>query len=340
MAASRIGSSWLVRSARSRPAIGVRWSYRLQLKIGNRELTGADFVWIDEGEIAETVDTERSRAGRALGVRRRLRADRRRHRGRRRRGGCGARRPRSTGFSRAGETWRRERSRLEKERETSPPPADRSSRNGSICSNDRRGRDAGRSGGDRRSRRPRSMRRRPTGSRHVSTRSNTTLDDFAGGLLSAPTGPASRGRTTSRCRWPTSSRSAGRIRWAGFRRSLRAVREGVLFLFTEPREANTEGGIFPALFGTVLLVLLMSVAVVPLGVVTAVYMTEYARPGILLRLANQAVNNLAGVPVHRLRDVRSRVLHLRGRRHHRHARSLPTGCRHRPSVPAACCGRR
>ena len=74
------------------------------------------------------------------------------------------------------------------------------------------------------------------------------------------------------------------------------LREGVLFLFTEPREANTEGGIFPALFGTVLLVLLMSLAVVPLGVITAVYMTEYARPGLLLRLANQAVNNLAGVP--------------------------------------------
>jgi len=75
-----------------------------------------------------------------------------------------------------------------------------------------------------------------------------------------------------------------------------ALRHGVLFLVTEPREANTEGGIAPALFGTVLLVLLMSVAVVPLGVITAVYMTEYARPGFLLRLANQAVNNLAGVP--------------------------------------------
>jgi len=75
-----------------------------------------------------------------------------------------------------------------------------------------------------------------------------------------------------------------------------AVRHGMLFLVTEPREANTEGGIAPALFGTVLLVLLMSVAVVPLGVITAVYMTEYAQPGFLLRLANQAVNNLAGVP--------------------------------------------
>jgi len=88
--------------------------------------------------------------------------------------------------------------------------------------------------------------------------------------------------------WPNRLGVAGR--------TVRALREFVAFLFTEPREANTEGGIFPALFGTVLLVLLMSVAVVPLGVVTAVYMTEYARPGILLRLANQAVNNLAGVP--------------------------------------------
>ncbi|MEN8165528.1 MAG: ABC transporter permease subunit, partial [Acidobacteriota bacterium] len=74
------------------------------------------------------------------------------------------------------------------------------------------------------------------------------------------------------------------------------LRRGVEFLVSEPREANTEGGIYPALFGTVLLVLLMTLAVVPLGVVTAVYMTEYARKGWLLNLATQAVHNLAGVP--------------------------------------------
>jgi len=68
------------------------------------------------------------------------------------------------------------------------------------------------------------------------------------------------------------------------------------FLVTEPREANTEGGVAPALFGTVMLVLLMSVAVTPFGVVTAVWMTEYARDGLLLRLATHAVHNLAGVP--------------------------------------------
>jgi phosphate transport system permease protein len=74
------------------------------------------------------------------------------------------------------------------------------------------------------------------------------------------------------------------------------IKAGALFLVTQPREANTEGGIFPALFGTVLLVLLMSIAVMPLGVLTAVYMTEYAREGPLLRAARHTVNNLAGVP--------------------------------------------
>ncbi len=64
----------------------------------------------------------------------------------------------------------------------------------------------------------------------------------------------------------------------------------------DPREANTEGGIFPAIFGTVLMVLLMSVIVTPFGVVAAVYLREYARQGALTRIIRIAVNNLAGVP--------------------------------------------
>ena len=68
------------------------------------------------------------------------------------------------------------------------------------------------------------------------------------------------------------------------------------FVAGEPRESNTEGGIFPAIFGTVMMVLLMSVAVVPFGVLAAVYMHEYARAGLLLRIVRIAVNNLAGVP--------------------------------------------
>lgn len=67
-------------------------------------------------------------------------------------------------------------------------------------------------------------------------------------------------------------------------------------LSEEPREANTEGGIFPAIFGTILMVILMSIAVVPFGVLAAFYLREYARQGMIVRMVRIAVNNLAGVP--------------------------------------------
>lgn len=68
------------------------------------------------------------------------------------------------------------------------------------------------------------------------------------------------------------------------------------FLTEDPREANTEGGIFPAIFGTVMMVLLMSVMVTPFGVIAAIYLREYAKQGIMTRVVRIAVNNLAGVP--------------------------------------------
>ena len=68
------------------------------------------------------------------------------------------------------------------------------------------------------------------------------------------------------------------------------------FLTDAPREANTEGGIYPALFGTVLMVLLMTVFVTPFGVVAALYLREYAKQGPIVQLVRIAVNNLAGVP--------------------------------------------
>jgi phosphate transport system permease protein len=68
------------------------------------------------------------------------------------------------------------------------------------------------------------------------------------------------------------------------------------FASEDPREANTEGGIFPAIFGTVLMVLLMAVLVTPLGVMAAIYMREYAKQGPLIRIIRISVNNLAGVP--------------------------------------------
>ena len=67
-------------------------------------------------------------------------------------------------------------------------------------------------------------------------------------------------------------------------------------LSEEPREANTEGGIFPAIFGTVMMVLIMSVAVVPFGVLAAFYLREYAKQGLIVRVIRIAVINLAGVP--------------------------------------------
>ena len=68
------------------------------------------------------------------------------------------------------------------------------------------------------------------------------------------------------------------------------------FVADDPREANTEGGIFPAIFGTVMMVLLMSVLVTPFGVIAAVYLREYAKQGAVTRIIRIAVNNLAGVP--------------------------------------------
>ena len=68
------------------------------------------------------------------------------------------------------------------------------------------------------------------------------------------------------------------------------------FVSDDPRESNTEGGVFPAIFGTVMLVLIMSVMVTPLGVLAAFYLREYARQGTFVSAVRIAVNNLAGVP--------------------------------------------
>lgn len=68
------------------------------------------------------------------------------------------------------------------------------------------------------------------------------------------------------------------------------------FILGYPREANTEGGIFPAIFGTVVMVIIMSILVTPVGVLAAIYLREYAKQGALVRLIRICINNLAGVP--------------------------------------------
>lgn len=68
------------------------------------------------------------------------------------------------------------------------------------------------------------------------------------------------------------------------------------FMTDEPREANTEGGIFPAIFGTFVMVIVMAIMVTPFGVLAAIYLREYAKDGWFLRMIRISVYNLAGVP--------------------------------------------
>ena len=83
----------------------------------------------------------------------------------------------------------------------------------------------------------------------------------------------------------------GNIAWFGWRTVTWE------FLAAVPREGMTAGGIFPAIFGTVALVILMVVALVPFGVGAAIYLHEYARPDAwYTRAVRFSVNNLAGVP--------------------------------------------
>jgi phosphate transport system permease protein len=68
------------------------------------------------------------------------------------------------------------------------------------------------------------------------------------------------------------------------------------FLTAEPREANSEGGVYPAIFGTVVMTFIMSLAVMPFGVMAALYLREYARAGTIISIVRISINNLAGVP--------------------------------------------
>jgi hypothetical protein len=68
------------------------------------------------------------------------------------------------------------------------------------------------------------------------------------------------------------------------------------FLLEDPREANTLGGVFPAIWGTIVMTLIMTIAVVPFGVMSALYLREYTRGGTLVSIIRISINNLAGVP--------------------------------------------
>ncbi len=68
------------------------------------------------------------------------------------------------------------------------------------------------------------------------------------------------------------------------------------FLFDDPREANSEGGVWPAIIGTVMMTMIMTIFVVPFGVMASLYLSEYAKSGGLMSIIRIAINNLAGVP--------------------------------------------
>ena len=75
-----------------------------------------------------------------------------------------------------------------------------------------------------------------------------------------------------------------------------AFRRVWAFLSEDPREANMEGGVYPAIFGTVVMTIIMSLFVTPFGVIAAIYLREYAKQGPFVRAVRISVNNLAGVP--------------------------------------------
>lgn len=81
-----------------------------------------------------------------------------------------------------------------------------------------------------------------------------------------------------------------------FSRLGETIRRAWNFVSLEPREANTEGGVYPAIFGTVVMTLVMSIFVTPFGVIAAIYLREYAKQGPLVKAVRISVNNLAGVP--------------------------------------------
>ncbi len=267
-------------------------THRIQLKVGNRELTRADFVWIDESEILtrstpdDLVRVVRTEYGDAFGrIVEAYGADGRL---------VDVAAPEALdGLLESAARWRSERRRLESEREKIRRPLSTLEERLDLL--ERSTRAATADGRQEIAELTTEVDETAGRLEHQLDALQQDIDDFSERLLNARLILRSGGddfevplANVLEVVWPN--------RLGVPARTVRALRECIAFLFTEPREANTEGGIYPALFGTVLLVLLMSVAVVPLGVVTAVYMTEYARPGMLLRLANQAVNNLAGVP--------------------------------------------
>ena len=263
---------------------------RIRLKVGNRDVTGADFVWLDESRVARAVRPadavllERLEWGNFYGFPRALE-----------RGG-------ETLATGREETWRALQPVLEAKEEEREAVEAVEERISDVNYRIERLRLEAREvelaelGAGEEARRRAEIERRLAGLQ-------TRYDELAEELFAR--------RRTLLAEHLVMATAGGAEQAVPVGQIVRSIRPNTLgvtgklglylargweLLAADPRESNTEGGIFPAIFGTVMMVFLMSFAVAPLGVLAALYLREYARQGPLVRTVRIAVNNLAGVP--------------------------------------------
>jgi phosphate transport system permease protein len=266
---------------------GTPRKYRIQVKQGNRDLYGADFVWVDESKIVKretpggAVVIERREWGNLYGVVKEIRESgqvvaRGPEAGR---AALQGRLPEATRVDReirriekkeigainyAQERIRLEMKKLETRGVKGGPPVDRLQQELASWQAKYREQEA----------------------RLAELRRSLTTS-----VLVSVAGDKEKDLTLSQVVRVYHPNTMGVVAKTGF--YLAKVWE---FVSDDPRESNTEGGVFPAIFGTVMMVMIMSFMVTPLGVLAAFYLREYARQGPFVSAVRIAVNNLAGVP--------------------------------------------
>jgi phosphate transport system permease protein len=267
--------------------VGTPERTRIQLKVGNRDLYGADFVWVDEDKITkretppEAVQIQRSEGGNLYGVLKEVREG----------GRVVAEGPEAA--------WRALQERL--------PEAVRISREiGRIEKKEigainfaverirlslRRLELRGVTGGPEVERLQQDLAIRQAEYKKQEARLAALRQGLTASVVVSAAGGKEKDLPLAQIvqvSFPNTMSLVGRV---GF-----YLARAWEFFFDDPRESNTEGGVFPAIFGTVMMVLIMSVMVTPLGVVAAFYLREYAKQGPFVSAVRIAVNNLAGVP--------------------------------------------
>ena len=306
--------------------------HRIKIKVGNRDLYGADFVWADEGEHRDARLSARRRRHRSHGVGH-LDRHHRRGEGRRPGGGPGIR----GGRGRAGATACPRRSssdgksrRIEK------------SEIGGINHEQEQIRLRLRKlqlKGEHRRRARRSPARRD-GADSGPLRAGRVAP---GRAQEGPDPESRRGRDDGKDKELPFAQIVdvySPTGWALLAKSGHYLTGLWHFVSDDPRESNTEGGVFPAIFGTVMMVFIMSIIVTPLGVLAAFYLREYARAGYIREHRAHRRQQPGRGAVDRLRGLRRGLLHLPDRREHRPALLRRGACPRRPSGQAASCGPR